>query len=252
MNKLTALTCLLIVSMFASINATAQVGSVKSASSSNKSGGSDRGGRSGSFGPGMVYMFADVTIRGLAIWQTNVLERRGEVPNVLSLEIFGQAAIQPSTYYVFTPRIRGNWGIFLTDFRMNYMVEEKIGAPEDLRTDDWQILGLNFINTRNITARLSTGIMHEAFGEGAVFNESVLGISVMNNDQSLGCMTEFRLAKDYSTITIPRFEGSVGVQKKLFDRNATHLFVTGGLVFQRYYNKVNVWGLQGGFALKLY
>ncbi len=72
----------------------------------------------------MVY-FVDFAVRGLAAWQMSTLQHRGEVPNVLSLEVYGQAAIQPSTYYIFNPRVRGNWGIFLTDFRMNYMVEEK-------------------------------------------------------------------------------------------------------------------------------
>ncbi len=185
-------------------------------------------------------------------WQINTLQHRGEVPNVLSLEVYGQASIQPSTYYIFNPRIRGNWGIFFTDFRMNYMIEDKLGGIQDLRTDDWQVLGLNFINTKTITARLSTGIMHEAFGEGAVFNESVLGLSVMRPDQAIGGIGEFRWSRDYTTGANPRLEGSIAIQKRLFDRNHLHLFATGGATFQRYYNEINVWGLQGGLALKLY
>ena len=243
---------MLIVLMLACNAATAQVGTVKGASSSNRNGSSEGGFRGGPFGVGMFYMFADVTVRGFAIWQKNVLQHRGEVPNVLSLEVYGQAAIQPSTYYVFNPRIRGNWGIFLTDFRMNYMVEEKIGAPQDLRTDDWQILGLNLINKKNVTLRLSTGIMHEAFGEGAVFSESVLGLNVMSDNQSIGGMGEFRWAKDRFTISSPRIEASLGVQKKLLDHNHIHLFATGGVMFQRYYDEINVWGMTGGVAFKLY
>jgi hypothetical protein len=243
--------CLLIVMMFAGTAAIAQVGSVKSASSNrSRSEGGNRGGSS--FGAGMFYMVADVTIRGFAIWQSNALQNRGEVPNILSLEVFGQAAVQPSTYYVFNPRVRGNWGIFLTDFRMNYMLEEKIGEPADLRTDDWQILGLNLINTRTVTLRLSTGIMHEAFGDGNVYSESVLGLNVMSDNQSIGGMGEFRWVKDHFTITSPRVEASLGVQKKLFDHKAIHVFATGGAMFQRYYNQVNVWGFTGGLAFKLY
>lgn len=239
--------------MSAGMNAAAQVSEVKSASTANQSreGGGGRNGGA-SFGPAMFYMFADVTIRGFVVWQTSVLQKRGEVPNILSLEVFGQASIQPSTYYVLNPRVRGNWGIFLTDFRINYMLEERIGAPEDLRTDDWQIIGLNLVNTKNVTLRVSTGIMHEAFGEGIIHSESVLGISVMSDSQSFGGTGEFRWAKDKFTITSPRIEGSVGVQKKLFDRGIMHVFATGGVTFQRYYNEVNVWGLQGGLALKLY
>lgn len=243
------LTSVLIASVLFSITATAQVSDIKSTSSASKSRGGDRAGRSSA---GSAYIFIDLAIRVLPIWQANTLQHRGEVPNVLSLEVFGQAAIQPSTYYVFNPRVRGNWGIFLTDFRMNYMVEEKIGKPEDLRTDDWQVLGLNIINTKNVTARLSTGFMHEAFGDGNTFSESVFGLSIMSDSQSIGGMVEFRWSRDFSTGFNPRLEGSLGVQKKLLDHNAIHLFATGGVMFQRYYNEINVWGFQGGVAFKLY
>src|ERR1044071_8686005 len=154
MKKSITLGCILIL---ATVSAFAQVGDIKGASSANKSSGRSDRGRSGS-NASLAYFFIDFTVRNLVPWQINTLQKRGEVPNVLSLEVFGQASIQPSTYYVFNPRVRGNWGIFLTDFRMNYMIEEKIGKPEDLRTDDWQILGLNIINTRRVTARISTGI----------------------------------------------------------------------------------------------
>jgi hypothetical protein len=232
--------------------ASAQVNDIKTSSSSNSSrSGSDRG-KGSSSGSAAMFYFVDFAVRGLAAWQVSTLQHRGEVPNVLSLEVYGQAAIQPSTYYIFNPRVRGNWGIFLTDFRMNYMVEEKIGKPADLRTDDWQILGLNFVNTRNVTARLSTGIMHEAFGEGNTFSESAFGLSIMSDDQRIGGMGEFRWSRDFSTGANPRLEASVNVQKKLFDHNAIHMFVTGGVLFQRYYNEINVWGVQAGVAFKLY
>jgi len=234
--------------LFIGIIAHAQVKDIKGASSSNKS-GSDRG-RSGGFGA--AYFFIDFAFRSVIPWQINTLQKRGEVPNVLSLEVYGQVAIQPSTYYVFNPRVRGNWGIFLTDFRMNYMIEDKLGGPVDLRTDDWQMLGLNIVNTRIVTARVSTGIMHEAFGDGNIFNESVAGISVMTPDQRIGGIGEFRWSHDYSNGTNPRLEASLGVQRKLFDHKAVHVFATGGAVFQRYYNEINVWGVQAGFAFKLY
>jgi hypothetical protein len=240
---------LAVIVVLISSTAFAQVGDIKSASKSNKSSGrSDRAGSNAS----MAYFFIDFTVRTIVPWQINTLQKRGEVPNVLSLEVYGQASIQPSTYYVFNPRVRGNWGIFLTDFRMNYMIEEKIGKPEDLRTDDWQILGLNIINTRKVTARISTGIMHEAFGDGNIFNESAAGLTVMTDDQRMGVMGEFRWARDYTTGRNPRLEGSIAFQRKLFDHKAIHMFATGGVTFQRYYNEINVWGMQGGIAFKLY
>lgn len=243
---------LFVVFMVIGTSVQAQVDAIKKSSSSNSSKGSSDGGRSSSGSGFGAYLFVDFAVRTIVPWQVNTLQKRGEVPNVLSLEVFGSVAIQPSTYYVFNPRVRGNWGIFLTDFRINYMIEEKIGEPSDLRTDDWQILGLNIINNRNVTARFSTGIMHEAFGEGRTFNESVVGLSVMNNNQSIGGMGEFRWSRDFATGSNPRLEASVAIQKKLFDYRAIHMFATGGAMFQRYYNEINVWGFTGGLAFKLY
>ena len=240
---------LVFILLIVTIGAFAQVGDIKSASKANKtSGRSDRSGSNAS----MAYFFIDFTLRTIVPWQIKTLQKRGEVPNVLSLEVYGQTAIQPSTYYVFNPRVRGNWGIFLTDFRMNYMIEERIGKPADLRTDDWQVLGLNVINTKRVTARISTGIMHEAFGDGNTFSESAAGLSVMSTDQRRGVMGEFRWARDYVTNRNPRLEGSIFYQQKLFDHGVIHMFATGGVMYQRYYNEINVWGIQGGLAFKLY
>ncbi|MEI9921772.1 MAG: hypothetical protein WDO14_23720 [Bacteroidota bacterium] len=247
MKKYIALACILFI---VSVSAFAQVGDIKSASSSNKSSGRSDRGSSGN--ASLIYMFVDFSVRTIVPWQINTLQKRGEVPNVLSLEVFGQASIQPSTYYVFNPRVRGNWGIFLTDFRTNYMLEEKIGKWNDLRTDDWQILGLNIVNTRRVTARISTGIMHEAFSGGNTFSESAAGISVMTDNQRSGVTGEFRWARDYTTNRTPRIEGSIFYQQKLFDHGVIHMFATGGVQFQRYYNEINVWGIQGGLIFKLY
>ena len=57
---------------------------------------------------------------------------------------------------------------------------------------------------------------------------------------AIGGMAEFRWAKDYTTGGSPRIEASLGVQRKLFDHNSIHMFATGGAMFQRYYNEINV------------
>lgn len=229
----------------------AQVNDIKQASSSRGTSSSERG-RSGGGGSAAAFYLAADLFRLLGTWQVNTLQHRGEVPNVLSLEVYGQMAVQPAQYYVFNPRVRGNWGIFFTDFRMNYMIEDKIGGIADLRTDDWQVLGLNLVNTKRVTARISTGLMHEAFGEGSTFSESVFGLQVMNRENRFGGMGEFRWSRDYQSNTNPRLEASLGLQRRLIDRGVFHVYATAGAMFQRYYNEINVWGFQGGLAVKLY
>lgn len=231
----------------------AQVKDIKGASSGNASRGGDvrtgSGGGGGFFGNGYFFVRG---IQGMVLWQQDRMQKRDHVPSVLSLEIFAQAAIQPSTYYVMTPRVRGNWGIFFTDFRENYMLEQAIDGYNDLRTDDWQILGLNLFSNRIATGRISSGIMHEAFGGGKTFSESAVSLSLTNDSQKFGGNAEFRWARDYVTGATPRIEASLFVQKKLFDAGAIHMFATGGAVFQRYYSQYNVWGIQGGLIFKLY
>lgn len=240
--------------MLLSSLAVGQVSEIKSSSASNarvRSSGGERMG-SGSSGGFFAYFFIDFVGSGIVQWQRATLDKREDIPQVLSIESFGQVAIQPSAYYVFNPRVRGNWGIFYSDFRVNYMVEESIDGFEELTTTDWQVIGLNLVNHRNVTVRLGTGLMKENFGERLTFNESVVGVSVRGNDQQLGGSAEYRWARDYTTGAMPRQEWSLFMERKLFDRGALHGFATGGLIFQRYYSHLNVWGLQGGFAFKVY
>lgn len=241
--KLTAAFLAITVTSFA------QVDAIKGKSSSN----AGRSGRSESYsGSGFGYFFINFIGSGIVDWQRATLQKRAEVPMVLSLEVFGQAAIQPSSYYVFLPRVRGNWGIFFTDFRTNYLLEENIGGAKDLATFDWQIIGLNIVNSKNVTARIGTGLMTENFGEHQSFSETSLGLTVQSTNQHMGLTAEYRWANDFTTGAVPRREWSLFGQRKLFDTGILHGFATGGLLFQRYYSEVNVWGIQGGFALKLY
>ncbi len=74
----------------------------------------------------------------------------------------------------------------------------------------------------------------------------------MSDDQRIGGVGEFRWSRDFTTGANPRLEASIAAQRKLFDHNAIHMFATGGVMFQRYYNEINVWGVQAGLAFKLY
>jgi hypothetical protein len=99
--------------------ASAQVGDIKSASSNNASRGGDRGGSGGS--AFFFYFMADA-INGLADWQQYKLKKREVNPSLVSLDVITQVATQPSRYYLVNPRVRGNWGLFSSDFRVNYLL----------------------------------------------------------------------------------------------------------------------------------
>lgn len=244
---------LILVCLFVAVAASGfgQVSQIKGASSSARSRSGSGDFRSSS-GAGVSYFFFNVVGSGIINWQRSVLDKRYDVPSVVSLEVMTHAAIQPSSYYIMNPRIRGNWGIFLTDFRFNYLLEESIGSPKDLSTIDWQVIGFNLVSHQNVNARLSTGVMTENFGEHKSFNETVFGLTVQAGKRNLGASAEYRWANDFNTLTVPRREFSINLQRQIFDRGVFHGFATAGFQYQRYYSEVSVWGVQAGLNVRIY
>lgn len=231
-----------------------QVDQIKSSSSSNSkgSGGSRSGEGSGSSSGMFVYFFVDLIGHGIGEWQRSKLAKKEINPRIVSLELPMQAAVQPSNYYVFNPRIRGNWGLFSTDFRVNYLVEEDINGPKDITTYDWQIIQLNLVTARHVIGRVGIGMMNENFGNKQSYAESTIGLSIVSSDHKIGGSFEYRVAKDYETNATPRREVSASFEKQLFSNGAFHGFATLGGVYQRYYSSVSVWGVQAGMIFRLH
>jgi hypothetical protein len=229
----------------------AQVSEIKGASSSNSRSRGERGGGSRSSGL-VAYFFIDLIGSGIVEWQRYKLAKVDVNPSVVSLEVMTQAAIQPSTHYVFHPRIRGNWGLFSTDFRVNYLVEEEVDGFKDLATYDWQVIQLNLITTRNVIGRVGIGVMQEDFGTRESFGETTAGMSIYSNKRMINGSMEYRWARDWSTGSFPRKEFNAFVEHQVFGQGRFHGFVTLGGMYQRYYDTVNVWGVQTGFVLKLH
>src|SRR5690349_15139555 len=157
---------ILVVTMATNTRSLAQIRNIKSFSSMAGSGGESALG----YGRAAYFIF-DMLTNGFIDWQRSTLRKKSEVPSVISIEAMLQLASQPSRYYILNPRIRANWGVLFTDYRMNYMFEKVPGGLVDLRTDDWQIVGLNLVQRPSFNVRFSTGIMYERFGNNNKFNE---------------------------------------------------------------------------------
>lgn len=235
---------LITISVLLPLATYAQVDEIKSNSSSHSSSGGDGHHSSSSSG-----IYIDIFIQSFSLvgeWQQQTLQKRRDVnPELVSFDILLQTAVQPSSYYIVNPRIRGNWGLFSTDFRFNYLIEEDIEGIKHIRTDDWQVLQLNIITTRNVVFRLGGGILHEDFSGGKTFQEWTAGLQFNSNRHHLGAMTEYRWSE-------PRKEWSGQVQYKIFESGHFHTYITGGVVYQRYYQAISVWGMQGGLMFKFY
>jgi hypothetical protein len=232
--------------------ASGQVGDIKNASSSNSNGGGGGDQRGGSGGTGAFFYFFFDAIDGLANWQQYKLQKKDINPYIVSFDIISQAAAQPSRYYLYNPRIRGNWGLFSTDFRINYLLEEGVSGAQDLSSIDWQILQLNIVTTRHVIGRVGGGFMKENFGGRQSFFESTYGLFVQSNNKSIGCSLEYRLAQDFETGAVPRRELSAQFEKRLFSSGSWNTYLTLGGVYQRYYESISVWGLQAGLAFRIF
>jgi hypothetical protein len=232
---------ILIVCLFSGPLVFGQVDEIKSASSSRGGRGeSSRGGAGGASGYDLFFMFGY-----LIDWQQYKLDKKEEVRSIVSLDIMLQTAVQPSSYYIIHPRIRANWGLFSTDFRLNYLVEEDIDGVKYLRTTDWQVLQLNLVTTRDVTFRVGAGMIQESFGGKNNYGEWTAGFHLKPSVRPLGGVVEYRGSE-------VRSEFNAHLQYNIFNKQRLHGYLTGGGVYQRYYNSIHVWGFQGGLSFSIY
>ncbi|HEU5292271.1 MAG TPA: hypothetical protein VFU05_16600, partial [Cyclobacteriaceae bacterium] len=221
----------------------AQVSEIKTASKENSSGKSGKSGSSeGDDSDGGGAFFFDFLFGGIAEWQKFKLQSyRERYPSMVSLDVMMQGGIKPSSYYLLWPRVRGNWGLFSTDFRMNYLIEEGVEGYTHIRTNDWQVLQLNLVTSKFFTFKAGAGYMQEAFNTKESFYESAFLMFVHAPDQSKVLGFEYRFAKDFDTGANPRWELSAQYQHELFNKGSLHGYASAGTVFQKYYNTINVW-----------
>ncbi len=232
----------------------AQVDEIKSASKSNSSArsgstGSDTNGYDGGGISLDVFFFL---FDGLGSLHTHKIRDRYNYPATISVDVSFQAAIKPSSYYVLQPRIRANWGLFSTDFRMNYLIEDDIDGVKHIRTNDWQVLQLNLVTQPFFTFRVGTGFMQEAFEDHQYFSESTLMLNIHAADQSKVLGFEYRFSKDWYTGANPRQEFSIQYQEQIFQASLLHGYVSLGGLYQRYYSSIDVWGIQAGLVFRFF
>lgn len=224
----------------------AQVDAIKDAAQAGRSG--DSGGNVGLGLDVFFFMFDGLG----SLHMQKIGAERDHYPSMLSLDVSLQGAVNPSSYYILQPRIRGNWGLFSTDFRMNYLIEDDFDGLKHIRTLDWQILQLNLITNRFITFRIGGGVLQEAFGEKRAFTETAAMLNIHAPDQSKLLGFEFRFARDWERNVVPRTEFNIQYQHQLFQVSALHGYITLGGLYQRYYSSINIWGVQTGMVFRLF
>jgi hypothetical protein len=187
-------------------------------------------------------------------WQAYKLhDDRQRYQPMISLDVMLQGNYKPADTYIFWPRIRANWGLFSTDFRMNYMLEKNdAGGFNSLRTNDWQVLQFNLITSRFITARVGAGTMVEMFGGKQAYTELTVGFGIHAPDHSNAFFLEYRDAYKSGADYNARIEFSGQYYHEIFRTGILHGYLTVGAMYQKYYGTIDFWGVSGGVVFRLF
>lgn len=235
----------LLVVMAISFCSFAQVNQIRSAS---RSGGGSRdtggGGSSGGGGGFAADLVFNLMFGNIVAWQQHTLEKRHGQKTLLSVDAWTQVSGQASGYYIINPRIRANWGLFSTDYRMNYLLEEDFSGVKMISTSDWQILQLNVVTARDMTLRIGGGVIRERYEGKRSFPEWTAAVQIHPMDARLGGMVEYRGSEARQEVS--------GHLRYVFAKGQLHPYLLAGIVYQRYYGEVSVGGFQAGIGISLY
>lgn len=179
------------------------------------------------------------------------LDNASKVPPTVSLDIMPHIGYKPSSTGILQPRIRGNWGIFSTDIRLNSLLEQANNGYDFYNTLDWQVIELNPLITEPIILRFGTGFMYE-FSSKQFFNEHFVGLDVFIMDYQYMSNVEFRIAPDYETGEIPRMEGNLRFNYRFLKSKSIFGYATIGGLYQNYYSNTEMIGIMTGVTFNIH
>lgn len=238
----------------------AQVGQIKSSSDKNSDRAGSRSSSEGSSSSGELCsdMCAsgcfDIAISVLInqgfVLHSHYLDRRKELPRIVSLEIQPHIGYYPAGSYLVLPGIRGNWGLFGFAYRHYALIDYSPVLGADVyKTNDFQFL-LNFYPGDKVSFYFGTGGMYENYSK-TLFNESILGLRGYLKNEQFVLNAEGRIATDYSSTATPRLETSLKADWLITRASFGMVYVTAGGMYQNFYSKTEIGALTAGFTLKI-
>lgn len=243
--KVGCVLCMLLFFLTISRPSQAQVSEVAKLAQINKDGGGDV-----VAGVAAIFFieFFEEFVWFLGRGQGEVLRRREEEPWLVSLEGGLHAGYYgKETATLALPSFKANWGLFSTHVRWNRM-QDFTGS---FRTFDWQIFQLYFVNKPTVGFRAGLGISRE-IDIDQTFSEYTLGLELHFNDRKVNPMFEYRASRDYDTGQTPRREFNTRLDYKVASSGKFNIHLSGGLLYQQYYSRVNFYFLQTGIYLTFY
>jgi hypothetical protein len=180
-------------------------------------------------------------------------------PCLLSLEVDANIAyaIHYSTdsnqyynYVNYLPHVRGNLGIFSTDFRYNMLTEYTNDLPDSYKS--WELLFmLNFVPVDGFKMSLGSGVFYEMFTE-KYYNEHYFDMQfgLFENKDFIDLDT--RVVVDYNTSVIPFLEAGMKYSMKFINFNRVYAYLSLGGFYQNYYESHDIWAASAGIMLNIH
>jgi hypothetical protein len=179
--------------------------------------------------------------------QENLVDTQDQNPKILSCEFLPSVAYDFDKNITFLPRLRLNWGLLSTDLRYNQLTTLNEG---DYATIDWQAVELNIFSRRAFYLRLGTGLSYETYNKIG-FNEHSLSADILFTEKLSGDF-EARFSHDGLTKIFPRTEGSFRLSQQISRKKHTQLEVFMGVLYQNYYQTVQLVSFQAGLKFAVF
>lgn len=203
-------------------------------------------------GSNLGFFFADVMgeafIYSFINGHREMMSRRSEEPWLLSLDVGMHGGYYGSeNATVLSPSIRGNWGIFSSQFRYNKFQDFTASFP----TLDWQVLQFNIVAQPGVSFRVGSGFMHEIDNNESYY-EQFLGLELHFNQRKISPVVELRWAEDFETNRTARFEVNTQINWFLARYGHINVNLMTGFLYQKYYEQESFYFAQAGFTFNIY
>jgi len=177
--------------------------------------------------------------------QKSVLQKADRIPNLTSLE----AGLEYSTNLselAFNPSLRGNWGLFATDFRYS-LLHDNTGTLKSL---DWQVLMLR-IPIQNL--KLNYGIGFTTLLEPkTTYFESSTGFDLALWQNRINISSAYRWTAKKSEDTRYRQEFKLMGNYRIWQKGRFHLSPSVGVTYQEYFQEHHYLFFSVGVKLRIH
>ncbi len=164
-----------------------------------------------------------------------LLDNRESNPLDFSIDLYPNALYMlENEVWGIQPRVRGTFGIFSTDYRMDLLVENNFNTIQKFESWHWQILVFNFSPVEEFNFRFGNGIFRDNTDDLS-FYEIYSSIQLRLAQQSTLICLEGRYAPDIETQETVYKELSLNTAFRVIETPHLFGYFTAGFAYQNFY-----------------